>query len=183
MEILKLLALTIWLMLPAYTPNNFAVLVGGGKPIDLGRKFVDGRRILGDGKTFRGFMGGISGGLLTGIVQYGIEKLSGFVYYSSFGLPEILGFFIIFSTGALAGDILGSFVKRRLAIERGGPFPVVDQLDFVFGAFLMSYMIMPGVFLSLFQRDVILTAIIITPVLHILVNFLAYKIGKKDVPW
>ncbi len=40
---------TIWLLLPAYTPNNFAVLFGGGTPIDLGKKFIDGKRILGDG--------------------------------------------------------------------------------------------------------------------------------------
>ncbi len=170
-------------MLPAYTPNNIAVVTGGGKPIDLGRNFVDGRRILGDGKTFRGFAGGITGGLLTGMVEYGIEKLTGISYFSSFSFPEMTLFFIIFSAGSLLGDIFGSFMKRRLDIERGAPFPVVDQLDFVFGAFLISYLLTGKIFLSLFSKNIILTAIIITPLLHILVNFLAYKIGKKDVPW
>jgi len=170
-------------MLPAYIPNNIAVVTGGGTPIDLGRNFVDGRRILGDGKTFRGFAGGITGGLLTGMVEYGIEKLTGLVYFSSFSFPEMILFFIIFSAGALLGDIFGSFMKRRLNIERGAPFPVVDQLDFVFGAFLISYLLTGKIFLKLFQKNIILTAIIVTPLLHILVNFLAYKIGKKDVPW
>ncbi len=43
----------LWAMLPAYIPNNAAVLAGGGRPIDGGRTW-GGRRVLGDGKTWRG---------------------------------------------------------------------------------------------------------------------------------
>jgi len=43
----------VWLMLPAYIPNNAAVLGGGGRPIDGGRT-LGGHRMLGDGKTWRG---------------------------------------------------------------------------------------------------------------------------------
>ncbi|RLF37739.1 MAG: CDP-2,3-bis-(O-geranylgeranyl)-sn-glycerol synthase, partial [Thermoplasmata archaeon] len=39
----------IWIFLPAYAANGGALLVGGGLPIDLGRKWRDGRRIFGDG--------------------------------------------------------------------------------------------------------------------------------------
>ncbi|HUU07508.1 MAG TPA: CDP-archaeol synthase, partial [Thermoplasmata archaeon] len=42
----------LWLMLPALIPNPAAVLVGGGTPMDLGRTWR-GRRVLGDGKTWR----------------------------------------------------------------------------------------------------------------------------------
>jgi len=37
----------IWFFLPAYFANATPVVLGGGTPIDLGRNFLDGRRILG----------------------------------------------------------------------------------------------------------------------------------------
>ena len=170
-------------MLPAYIPNNIAVLTGGGKPVDFGKYFIDGKRILGDGKTFRGFFGGIAGGMSVGIIEYGIEALAGLSYFSSLEFLRAIRLFIGLSAGALIGDMFGSFIKRRFGVERGSPFPVLDQLDFVFGAFLISYLFTKRTFLELFSIKIIITAVIITPVLHILVNFLAYKIGKKDVPW
>ena len=71
---------TIWLLIPAYTPNNFAVLVGGGRPIDFGKNFIDGKRILGNGKTVRGFIGGLAGGILCANLQYALEKLFNFEF-------------------------------------------------------------------------------------------------------
>ena len=52
------LIVAFWLMLPAYVPNNFAAIFGGGTPLDMGRVFQDGERALGDGKTFRGTFAG-----------------------------------------------------------------------------------------------------------------------------
>ena len=45
-EIIPTIILAVWLMLPAYIANPSAALFGGGKPIDGGRKFSDGRRDL-----------------------------------------------------------------------------------------------------------------------------------------
>jgi len=45
-EIFKIIGQAIWLMLPAYTANPMAVVFGGGTPIDLGKKWIDGKRIL-----------------------------------------------------------------------------------------------------------------------------------------
>src|SRR5665647_3184936 len=56
-------------MLPAYLPNSFAAVFGGGKPIDGGRTLKDGRRIIGDGKTYRGLFSGIFFGVLAGSIQ------------------------------------------------------------------------------------------------------------------
>ena len=41
-----------WMMFPALVTGPFAVLFGGGAPIDMGKKDSKGRRILGDGKTW-----------------------------------------------------------------------------------------------------------------------------------
>lgn len=37
-------------ILPAYIANATPVLFGGGMPVDFRRKFIDGERLLGDGK-------------------------------------------------------------------------------------------------------------------------------------
>ena len=68
-------------MIPAYLPNPFAAVFGGGKPIDGGRTLKDGRRIIGDGKTYRGLFSGIFFGVLAGNIQ---------IWLSSRGF-EILG--------------------------------------------------------------------------------------------
>ena len=47
------IVLIMWYLLPAYLANTVAALVGGGAPIDGGHNWSDGKRILGDGKTFR----------------------------------------------------------------------------------------------------------------------------------
>jgi len=87
----------------------------------------------------------------------------------------MLGFAL--SLGALSGDLLHSFIKRRLAISPGAPLPVADQLDFAVGALLFSVGVYPP---PLLHAAIILIA---TPPIHLLTNFLAYLIGAKKTPW
>src|SRR5437667_105251 len=49
----------LWFFLPAYVANPMAVVFGGGTPIDFGRTLRDGERLFGDGKTWRGVVGGL----------------------------------------------------------------------------------------------------------------------------
>ena len=55
-------------MLPVYTANNCATLFGGGPPLDGGKYFYDGKRILGDNKTYKGFILGTLGGIIAGVL-------------------------------------------------------------------------------------------------------------------
>jgi CDP-2,3-bis-(O-geranylgeranyl)-sn-glycerol synthase len=87
------------------------------------------------------------------------------------------------SAGALVGDLLGSFTKRRLGLKRGAPLPLVDQLDFVGGAWLLLFVVARAWFIETFSVEIIITVIIITPVLHLFTNYIGFKIGKKRVPW
>lgn len=155
----------IYFMLPAYMANISGLVFGGGKPLDMGMSLADGRRLIGDGVTWRGTAAGTLVGLLVGIIQ---GLISGSVITGAFkGL--LLGF------GALMGDAAGSFVKRRLRIDRGRPAPILDQLDFVFGALiLVSPITVPPL-------DQIILIMLITLVLHLSANIIAYLIGMKDV--
>ncbi len=172
---------TVWLLLPAYTPNNFAVVFGGGTPLDFGKNFIDGKRILGDGKTIRGFVAGVLGGILVAHLQLLIERAFGFQIYSKLQYDQFLQLVFLLAFGAMVGDALGSFIKRRFGVERGRCFPVLDQLTFLLVAY--AFASLSDAFRTLFTTDVILIGIVITPILHLAVNVVAYALKLKEVPW
>lgn len=59
-------------VVPAYLANCTPPIFGGGRPLDLGRNFLDGRRLLGEGKTIRGTVAGVTWGLLGAWTMFGI---------------------------------------------------------------------------------------------------------------
>src|SRR3972149_5851708 len=123
-------ALAFWFLLPAYAANPMAVVFGGGTPMDFGRSLRDGRRILGDGKTWRGVAGGIASGLAPGPPLSFIGPL--IPPRASFGdWPGVLGVLILLPVGALLGALLGAFVKRRLGRARGATGPGLAPYDFM----------------------------------------------------
>ena len=156
---MNLILLAIWWILPAWIANGVPVLVGGGKPLDFGKKCSDGRRVLGDGKTIRGIAAGIAAGTLVGLLQGRFE----------------LG--VLLSVGAIFGDAAASFVKRRLDFKRGQALLVVDQLDFVVGALLFGAMVEFPV------PSLLIAILILTPAIHLAANFGAYRLGLKKVWW
>ncbi len=171
----------VWLMLPAYIANSSAAFFGGKTPIDRG-KYWGNQRVLGDGKTYEGLVTGFSCGFLIGIVQHLL--VANYVHLPSFGASL---FFLVtvscLSAGAMLGDLLGSIIKRRVGLERGAPFPVVDQLDFVGGAWLLLFVFARAWFFEAFSLHIIIAVIIITPLLHLVTNYIGFKMGKKQVPW
>lgn len=155
------------LLAPALFANPTPVIVKGSKPIDMGARMPDGRRVLGDGKTIEGFLAGLVAGSLAGLLVFLVTGN----YHMVTHAPAI-------ALGALLGDIAGSFLKRRIGIERGRPAPVLDQLDFYAGALAVSIAL--GYKWDL--EITLLTAIIVGG-LHIGANVFAYLAGLKKVPW
>jgi CDP-2,3-bis-(O-geranylgeranyl)-sn-glycerol synthase len=164
MDVAALVVESLKLIFPAYCANAAPVLAGGGLPLDFGKNFVDGRRIFGKNKTFRGFFFGLAIGVLVGLTENFL-----------FGYPLL--FSVLSPLGALMGDLAGAFLKRRLDIAPGGVLPIVDQIDFVVGAIVFS---LP---LSIISLELAIAMLIITPPIHLLTNFLAYKLKLKSNPW
>ncbi len=176
----------LWLALPALAANPSAVIFGGGIPIDLGRKFFDGKRVLGDGKTWRGLVGGGAAGALVGVIQYPLSLWMGVPYFPPFSVDPLSAVLIVtvLGYGALAGDAFGSFIKRRLGIGRGGKAFLLDQLTFLIVALLLVLLAFPGFFFEYFwNAPAVVTLFVLTPILHRIVNIIGYRMGKKDVPW
>ena len=166
-------------MLPAYVPNPVAALLGGGTPIDLRKNYSDGNRIFGDGKTYRGLFFGILAGIVTGLFLLWIDNWFPFASLPQHTLLSVM----LLATGALLGDLVKSFFKRRFGKERGTKWPVADQYDLVAGAFLLLLIGDPGWLFTTVTLPVFLVILIITPVLHRATNIIGYMFRVKEVPW
>ena len=177
----------VWLMLPALIPNSAAVLFGGGRPMDFGKSWR-GKRLLGDGKTWKGFLGGALFGAAFGLLQIVLVHALGAENSWGFGdWPWSLCIVLSLSFGSMIGDSAGSFVKRRLDIGRGDKAPILDQYNFVIGAVVLVLIFRSGWFLNRYIRGNgiygLILFLIVAPLLHRGVNIIGYKLGKKNVPW
>jgi len=166
MEIARLIIKALTFIFPAYCGNAVPVITSGSLSLDFGKKFLDGKPIFGKNKTFRGFFSGLAVGTTVGFVE------SVFFNY-----PLLFG--LLLSLGALFGDLTAAFAKRRLGLSPGDLLPVVDQVDFIIGAILFSLPIR----LQTLSWELLTTVLIVTPPIHLLTNFAAYKLGLKSNPW
>lgn len=172
---------TLYFILPAYFSNGGALAFGGGTPIDFGKCDSKGNRWIGDGVTWRGLIAGTVIGIITGALQG---------YLAPFILPKVAPFLItpiitdvnsgilvgfLLGFGALIGDAVGSFLKRRIGIGRGKPAPILDQLDFIVVAiiFVCPVVEVNWIFIAI--------ALILTLIIHLIANGGAYLLGLKDV--
>jgi CDP-2,3-bis-(O-geranylgeranyl)-sn-glycerol synthase len=181
----------LWFMFPAMTTGSFAVLLGGGAPIDGYRKDKKGIRLLGDGKSWAGLGWGILGGVSVGTAMVIIRSFAPaeaqdlLTDFTPEG-PSVLGFLgpiIALCFGAMMGDLLFSFGKRRKGLQRGARAPLVDQLDFVVGSWLFLLAFYPTWTLHTFRWEQAIAILILIPGIHLLTNVIAHKLGKKKEPW
>lgn len=166
------IATALWFILPAYCANAAPVIFGGGQPMDFGKMFFDGKPFLGSHKTFRGFFAGIIVGTLVGLLQTLIFEQFLFQYGAQFRYTVFLGF--ILSLGALIGDLIESFIKRRLNRSPGKSLPVADQIDFILGAFLFSLLVVPP------SLPVAVIILLITIPIHLITNLGAALLRMKN---
>ena len=185
----------LWLVIPAYIANACALIVGGGTPIDFGKNWKDGKRILGDGKTWRGLISGaflgMTGGFgITIVAIYAADSEYAFFGLSDFGrFPLMIPIIASICFGALLGDIIESFFKRRYGKKRGENWIPFDQLDFILGVLLFSFIISSLIqilgltssnwFFDNFTIWHILTLLVITPFFHLFANFINNKARNK----
>ncbi|RLI09940.1 CDP-2,3-bis-(O-geranylgeranyl)-sn-glycerol synthase [Candidatus Bathyarchaeota archaeon] len=154
------MAETIYLYLPAYLANAAPVLCGGGSPLDGGRTWRDGKPLLGSHKTVRGTLSGIAVGTAVGLIQ----------------LAPLRG--LLLAVGAIGGDLIVSFFKRRLGMEPGAPSPVADQLGFIVVAVALVSVVPPP---PTWER--VVAILVVTVPIHFITNLFAWLLKLKKHPW
>lgn len=190
MDILTYILSCLYLFLPAYFTNMIPPLATKilatkmgffgflDREVDFGRKFL-GQPIFGSHKSWRGVIFGIILGILVAGFQFwlyqfpSVRKISFLNYYEI----NILAFGFLISTGAIFGDLLFAFVKRRLQLAPGARFLPFDQTNYVIGAAL---------FLTpIFKIDILvwITLFILTFLLHIIFNRIGYLLKVHQAKW
>ncbi len=160
---------SLYFFLPAYLANMAPVLV---RKIPF-LAYPVNKKIFGQNKTWRGLIAACLAGLLAFWVQK-ILFIGGFrslalIEYSDFSLA--LGFFL--GAGAILGDLVKSYYKRKQNIPPGKPWLVFDQIDFVIGGILGS------MFVYVPSASVVVVLLIASPLLHVVVNYAGFLLGIR----
>lgn len=179
----------LWYLLPAALGNHAAscgnrlwlpsiVKPGLAKiavPIDRGLTW-GGKEILGKNKTWRGLLvGAVTGMVVAGVQAVLFFNVDFFKTHTLIDYREVnfavLGF--LMGLGALCGDLVKSFIKRRLDKPSGKPWFPWDQLDWIVGAMALSSIVyVPAV------RVVIVTAVLYVGV-HLCSDRVVCYMGMK----
>ena len=168
-----------WIILPAYAANGFAPLSRGKRPIDGNRKFFDGKPLFGKGKTWEGLVLGVFVATIIGMVEYYAFP---YLPFDESPIPLLIVpmsayFGFLLGLGAMVGDMAGSFIKRRMNVPSGGPVPILDQDDFVIGALGFAALV------TIIKIEWIILLLVITPVFHLIANYIAFRIKVKNTKW
>ena len=174
---------TLYFLVPVAFANMAPVLARRwfeflNKPLDFNKK-INGKRVLGDHKTFRGLTFGIVGGILGVALQYYLFRSPFFKQLSLINYNEIniflFGFLI--GLGVIAGDAVGSFIKRRLNFKPGESFVPLDQIVAPLGAMIFL--------LPIYKVgwNVFLLALFISFFFHILIKWIGYTLKIEDKKW
>lgn len=173
----------IWYFLPIGMANMMPVIFRHwfnflAIPLDAGKKLA-GQPLFGRTKTLRGLLVGIMGGALTYILQekayasHEFFRAISLIDYSI--LPIWVGSFM--GLGAIVGDLVKSFFKRRVRLHSGQSWFPLDQIDFTLGGMLFSFLFyIPTV-------PVFLAVIVLGAILHIAVNTISKFIGIRKSSW
>ena len=158
----------LYFMLPAYaanmTPPFLKYWKGWNPPI--------ARQSLGSHKTVLGFASGVCAAVVVVFIQSVVPWDGRLVAYEGW-----LGLGLRFGVGAMAGDSLKSFVKRRVGVAPGEPWIPFDQVDFAIGALVLT---LGRAALSWLDWTVIL---VFSAGAHVVVTRFAYRLKIRDAKW
>ena len=129
-------------------------------PLDGGLRFFDGRPLLGSSKTIRGFLAAVAAAALGAPLT---------------GLPAMLG--ALLGVGAMLGDALSSFIKRRMGAAPSSRATGLDQIPEALIPLLALQRILG---LTAMQIVAITLAFF---VLEIPVAWLTHRFGLRDRPY
>jgi len=130
------------------------------RPLDGGAMFVDGRPLLGPAKTLRGIVGSLLATPIAAVLM---------------GLGWEVG--AVVAVAAMAGDLLSSFVKRRLGFPSSSMAIGLDQIPESLFPLLASRLLLPVSLLD------ISAGVAIFLVGELALSRLLFKLRIRDEPY
>jgi len=159
----------LYFFLPAYVANMAPVFVRKVNFLNI----PVSEKYFGVNKTWRGlFFAVVLGTMMFALQQYWYS-----VGFTSLPLLDYNGFSlwlgVTMSAGAILGDLVKSYYKRKEGFKPGESWLVWDQMDFVVGGLIGScIMYVPYI-------DAVLVIFIVSPLLHVLVNYIGFLLGMR----
>ncbi len=119
-------------------------------------------------------------GVITGILVAGIQALLFFksdffknntlINYAQVNFV-LVG--VLMGLGALLGDLIESFIKRRLNKPSGRPWFPWDQIDWIMGAMVLSWAIYRP------SAKVVVVTLVLFTIVHLCSDRVVYRMGIK----
>lgn len=165
-QLILIVGQTFWYFLPALLANMAPVFAAYfnwlpvlNRPLDGGMKLGE-QPLLGANKTIRGLIIGLIFGSIMALIQYWLQPLAllepfTMVILATPGYAVAWGSLLGF--GALFGDAIKSFFKRRLHIASGASWSPWDQIDIVIGVILVTWWIAPLSYLHIITAFIIIS--------------------------
>lgn len=182
---LNTLLFALWFFLPAGLANAAPVFAKSipylnrlNYPMDFGKNFK-GARILGSNKTWRGFLFGVFIAVITILLQKWLYTHNGWLQQtiSTVNYNDVsiwLG--VLLGVGALAGDAVESFFKRRAKIPSGQSWFPLDQIDYIIGGILLSSLVVQ------LDASYNIAILLVWFALHLISSYIGYLLGLKERP-
>ncbi|OGY81649.1 MAG: hypothetical protein A3F54_01125 [Candidatus Kerfeldbacteria bacterium RIFCSPHIGHO2_12_FULL_48_17] len=180
-NMLILLLKSLWFFLPIGVANMAPVLVKNwfpflGRPIDGGRR-LGGQPLFGSHKTWRGLLAAVVCGEIIFLLQRYLvlrfpDSFASLTFTDYAKLSLWSG--ALMGGGAILGDLIKSFFKRRVGKTSGSRWIPFDQIDYIIGGLAAASIItrVPG--------EVWATLLITGFLLHILTNHIGFWLGMRE---
>lgn len=179
-EIWHFILKSMWFIAPAGFATVMPVLVRPvfsflAYPIDFNAK-LGNEPLFGKNKTWRGLIAGTATGVVTFWFQQALVALPWFASISIIDYGgSSLWFGFLMGFGAIIGDLIKSFFKRRFKIPPGVSWFPFDQIDYVLGAIIfLAPLYFPGLRFTL-------GLLVVGICLHLISNVLGHLMKlRKD---
>jgi CDP-diglyceride synthetase len=129
-------------------------------PVDFGAMLPDGRRLFGDSKTWRGVVGAI-------LATATLAALMGY----SIWIGTLVAAF------AILGDLISSFIKRRLGLRQSCMAPLLDQIP---ESLLPALVLLHDFGLDDMQ---VIALVAVFVVVELLLSLALYRLGVRNRPY
>ncbi len=156
----------VWLYLPGAFANMAPIIF---QKVNFLNKAIN-KKLFGENKTYRGLFFGILFSIIIALLQQNLGALFHNIEMLDYSKINIFLFGFWMGIGALLGDLLKSFIKRKLNIAPGKSFPVFDQIDWIIGTTIIL-----AFYINL-KINFILYSILVLGMLHFLINIISYKL-------
>lgn len=161
--------------------QRYGLLSRLARPIDGGASWR-GRRVLGDGKTWRGALIAVAGSVAGVLAQrFLIGGSAGALAVIDYQRADPVALGAAMGVGAILGELPNSFVKRRVGIPRGGTtkgplrvlFYVWDQIDPLIVTWpLLTAWVRP-------TPSLVVASFVLALTVHPLVSLIGYLVGAR----